>query len=60
MRKFVDEEVIAAAHELPMPLGRLARSILQETVDTFGPEADMSTVALTFEERTGARIRPRD
>ena len=51
---------IAAAHELEMPLGTLARQLLQRTIDTHGHDADMSTVALTYEQLSGARIRPPD
>ena len=49
---------IAAAHDLEMPLGQLSRNILQQTVDNHGLDADMSTVALTYEQKSGARIRP--
>ena len=51
---------IAAAHDLDMPLGELSRQLLGRTIDAFGLDADMSTVALTYEEATGARIRPED
>jgi len=49
---------IAAAHGLPMPLGELARALLERTIEAHGPDADMSAVALTYEQVTGARIRP--
>ena len=49
---------IAAAHGLDMPLGNLARSLLERTIETHGADADMSAVALSYEEVTGARIRP--
>lgn len=43
---------------LEMPLGTLARELLSQTGYEFGWEADLSTVALSYETRTGARIRP--
>ena len=43
---------------LEMPLGTLARELLSQTGNEFGWEADLSTVALSYETRTGARIRP--
>ncbi len=49
---------IAEAHKLDMPIGLLAKTLLQRTIDEFGLDADMSQVALTYEELTGARIRP--
>ena len=49
---------IAAAHGLAMPLGELARTLLERTLADYGPDADMSTVALSYERATGARIRP--
>jgi 3-hydroxyisobutyrate dehydrogenase len=49
---------IAAAHGLEMPLGALARSLLERTIAEHGADADMSAVALSYERLTGARIRP--
>lgn len=49
---------IAAARGLAMPLGELARTLLEETLAEYGPDADMSAVALSYERSTGARIRP--
>jgi 3-hydroxyisobutyrate dehydrogenase-like beta-hydroxyacid dehydrogenase len=49
---------IARAHNLDMPIGTLAQELLQRTIEEFGSDADMSTVALTYERLTGARIRP--
>ena len=51
---------IAAAHALDMPLGELSRQLLGRTIEAYGLDADMSTVALTYESTTGARIRPQD
>lgn len=51
---------IAAAHSLEMPLGELARGLLQNTIDEHGQDADMSAVALNYERSTGARLRPDD
>ena len=50
---------IAKAHDIEMPLGTAARATLQQTIDEFGLDADMSQVALTYERLTGARISPR-
>ena len=41
-----------------LPLGQLSKKILQETIEKFGLEADMSNVALTFEEKNDIRLRP--
>lgn len=49
---------IAKAREIDMPIGELAQTLLQRTIDEFGLDADMSQVALTYERVTGARIRP--
>ncbi|MEE3000329.1 MAG: NAD-binding protein, partial [Pseudomonadota bacterium] len=49
---------MANLHNLEMPLGTLARELLSQTGNEFGWEADLSTVALSYETRTGARIRP--
>ena len=51
---------IAAAHDVAMPLGELSRQLLDRTIEEFGHDADMSTVALTYESATGARIRPKE
>ena len=39
-------------------VGKLSKIILQETIEKFGLEADMSNVALTFEEKNNIRLRP--
>lgn len=49
---------MAAAHGQAMPLGAEAFAELEAAIATHGAEADMSLVALDFESRTGARIRP--
>jgi len=49
---------MAAAHGQAMPLGAEAFPELEAAIATHGAEADMSLVALDFESRTGARIRP--
>ena len=41
-----------------MPLGNAALNVLQESIDAHGIKADMSLVALSYENATGARIRP--
>ena len=43
-----------------LPLGKLSKKILQETIKKFGLEADMSNVALTFEEKNDIRLRPKN
>ena len=45
-------------HDLEMPLGTLARELLSQIGNEFGWEVDLSTIALSYEKRTGARIRP--
>ncbi len=51
---------LAIADELavPMPIGREAFDALGQALAEQGPQADMSEVALIYETRTGARIRP--
>ena len=49
---------MAANLEQAMPLGYTALNTLQTVIDTHGINADMSLVALSYEEATGARIRP--
>jgi 3-hydroxyisobutyrate dehydrogenase len=49
---------MAAAMAQDMPLGAAAFDTLQEAIKTHGDAADMSLVALSYETRTGARIRP--
>jgi len=41
-----------------MPLGDLAFDQLNQAIEQHGSEADMSLVALSYETKTGARIRP--
>ena len=41
-----------------LPLGDLSKKILQETIDKFGLDADMSNVAINFEERNQIKLRP--
>ena len=49
---------MAANLEQAMPLGYTALKALQTAIDAHGIDADMSLVALSYEEATGARIRP--
>ncbi len=44
--------------EQAMPLGETALNALQTAIDAHGIDADMSLVALAYEDATGARIRP--
>ena len=41
-----------------MPLGEMAQNLLQDTIKEFGLNADMSEVAITYEKKTGTKIRP--
>jgi len=41
-----------------MPLGNVARTVLDGILERHGKTADMSVIALMYEELTGARIRP--
>jgi 3-hydroxyisobutyrate dehydrogenase-like beta-hydroxyacid dehydrogenase len=41
-----------------MPIGREAFDALGQALAEHGHQADMSEVALTYEARTGVRIRP--
>ena len=41
-----------------LPLGDLSKKILQETINDFGLNADMSNIALNFEEKNQIRLRP--
>jgi len=49
---------MAANLEQAMPLGDTALNALQTAIDAHGIDADMSLVALSYEDATGARIRP--
>ena len=49
---------MAANLEQAMPLGHTALNALQTAIDAHGINADMSLVALSYEDETGARIRP--
>jgi 3-hydroxyisobutyrate dehydrogenase len=49
---------MAAAMAQDMPLGASAFDALQDAINTHGDAADMSLVALSYEAKTGARIRP--
>jgi len=49
---------MAAAMAQDMPLGASAFDALQDAINTHGDVADMSLVALSYEAKTGARIRP--
>ena len=49
---------IANSNDVDIPLGKLSQELLENTIDEFGENADMSNVALTYEKLTGAKIRP--
>jgi 3-hydroxyisobutyrate dehydrogenase len=49
---------MAANLKQAMPLGDTALNALQTAIDAHGIDADMSLVALSYEDATGARIRP--
>ena len=49
---------MAATVQQAMPLGDTALNALQTAIDAHGMDADMSLVALSYEDATGARIRP--
>ena len=49
---------LAATLKQAMPLGDTALNALQTAIDAHGIDADMSFVALSYEDATGARIRP--
>ena len=49
---------MAAAMAQDMPLGTSAFNALQDAINKHGDAADMSIVALSYEVKTGARIRP--
>ena len=50
---------IAQRHHTDTPMANLAMSILEKTISEYGIESDMSSLALTYEKITGARIRPK-
>ena len=50
---------MAAGLAQKMPLGEVAFAELQDAMHTHGDAADMSLVALEYETKTGARIRPK-
>jgi 3-hydroxyisobutyrate dehydrogenase-like beta-hydroxyacid dehydrogenase len=50
---------MAAGFAQTMPLGEVAFAELQDAMHTHGDAADMSLVALEYEAKTGARIRPK-
>ena len=41
-----------------LPLGDLSKKILQETINDFGLDADMSNIALNFEEKNQIKLSP--
>ena len=49
---------IADANQFEIPLGKLSQELLKSTIDEFGEDADMSNVALTYEKKSGVKIRP--
>ena len=50
---------MATAMVQDMPLGTSAFDALQDAINNHGDAADMSLVALSYETKTGARIRPK-
>ena len=50
---------MAAAMAQDMPLGTSAFDALRDAINNHGDAADMSLVALSYETKTGARIRPK-
>ena len=49
---------MANINKIDMPLGEMAQNLLQDTIKEFGLNADMSEVAITYEKKTGTKIRP--
>ena len=49
---------IADTNQVEIPLGKLSQELLKSTIDEFGEDADMSNVALTYEKKSGVKIRP--
>jgi len=49
---------MANVNKIDMPLGEMAQNLLQDTIKEFGLNADMSEVAITYEKKTGTKIRP--
>ena len=49
---------IAYSNKIDMPLGKLAQDLLNKTIEEFGLDADMSKVAISYEETTRVKIRP--
>ena len=49
---------IAQLNEVEVPLGNLSQKLLNDTINEYGENADMSKVALTYEKNTGVKIRP--
>jgi len=49
---------IADDLNVPLPISTIAFSSLKQAMDEHGQESDMSAVALTYENDSGARIRP--
>ena len=43
---------------IDLPLGKLSKKLLQETIKTYGLETDMSNVALTYENKFNIKLRP--
>ena len=41
-----------------LPLGKLSKKLLHETIKNYGIETDMSNVALTYENKFNIRLRP--
>lgn len=49
---------IAQSNQIEIPLGNLSQKLLNDTINEYGEDADMSNVALTYEKKTGVKIRP--
>ena len=52
------QQKIADTNQVEIPLGKLSQELLKSTIDEFGEDADMSNVALTYEKKSGVKIRP--
>ena len=44
--------------DVDLPLGKLSKKLLQDTIKTYGIDTDMSNVALTYENKFNIRLRP--
>ncbi len=44
--------------DVDLPLGKLSKKLLKDTIKTYGIDTDMSNVALTYENKFNIRLRP--